>query len=190
MPDNEQSEKETAENEAPESGIETRALQRGGDPLKRLRSSKRISWILDECIRIPGTQIRFGLDPVLGLIPYGGETVATIFGAFILGDAGRKGLPLKTLVRMGGNMLINAGVGTLPVVGDLFSFWFKSNSRNYRMLNTYLDSEHGEEEPGGWWPIIFIVSVIGFVLIFNILAWVLITALIVWGYGQLTGSAA
>lgn len=176
--------------QVPEGELKKNQRSSTDDLVKRLRSSKRVSWILDECIRIPGTQIRFGLDPVLGLIPYGGETVATIFGAFILGDAGRKGIPLKTLLRMGGNMLINAGVGALPVVGDLFSFWFKSNSRNYRMLNTYLDSEHGEEEPGGWWPIVLIVCVIGFVLILNILAWVLVTAVIVSIYGQLTGSAA
>ncbi|MDF2374607.1 MAG: DUF4112 domain-containing protein [Verrucomicrobiales bacterium] len=163
----------------------------GGDSkkelLKKLRTSKRISWVLDECIRIPGTQIRFGLDPILGLIPYGGETVATIFGAFILGDAGKKGLPIKTLTKMSGNMMINAGIGWIPVVGDLFSFWFKSNTRNYRMLNTYLDSDHGEEDSGGWWPVILVISVIGFVLIMNLLAWVFITGLILWAYPQLTG---
>ncbi|MEM1443777.1 MAG: DUF4112 domain-containing protein, partial [Verrucomicrobiota bacterium] len=81
------------------------------NPLDQLRASKRMSWILDECIRIPGTKIRFGLDPILGLVPYGGETVASIFGAFILGDAGRKGLPVRTLAKMGGNMMINATVG-------------------------------------------------------------------------------
>ena len=105
------------------------------EALQRLRSSKRMSWLLDECIRIPGTQIRFGLDPILGLIPYGGETVASIFGAFILGDAGKKGLPMRTLAKMGGNMVINAVVGAIPGIGDLFSIWFKSNSRNYQMMN-------------------------------------------------------
>ncbi|MDF1659230.1 MAG: DUF4112 domain-containing protein [Verrucomicrobiales bacterium] len=159
------------------------------DPLQQLRSSKRISWLLDECIRIPGTQIRFGLDPILGLIPYGGETVATVIGAFILGDAGKKGLPFRTLTKMSGNMMINAGVGWIPVVGDLFSVWFKSNSRNYRMLNTYLDSDHGEEESGGWWPAILVVSVIGSVLILNVLAWIFVTTLVVWIYTQLTGAA-
>ena len=159
------------------------------DPLKQLRTSKRISWLLDECIRIPGTQIRFGLDPILGLIPYGGETVATVIGAFILGDAGKKGLPIRTLTKMSGNMMINAGVGWIPVVGDLFSVWFKSNSGNYRMLNTYLESDHGDEEPGGWWPLLLVVSVIGFVLILNILAWIFIMILVTSIYNQLTGGA-
>lgn len=157
--------------------------------LAKLRTSKRVSWLLDECIRIPGTNIRFGLDPILGLIPYGGETVATIIGATILGDAGKKGIPFKSLVRMGGNMLLNAGVGAIPVLGDLFSVWFKSNSKNYKMLTAYLNSEHGEEEPGGWWPVILILSVVGLVLVLNILSWILMASLFLWFFQQL-GNAA
>ena len=99
--------------------------------LKKARSSRKISWLLDECIRVPGTNLRFGLDPILGLLPYGGETVATLIGTVIIGEAGKKGLPVKTLIRMGGNMLLNAGIGVIPFAGDFFSFWFKSNSRNF-----------------------------------------------------------
>ncbi len=139
--------------------------------LKKARTSKRVSWILDELIRIPGTNIRFGLDPVLGILPYGGETVATIIGATILGEAGKKGVPFRSLIKMGGNMLLNAGVGVIPFVGDAFSFWFKSNSRNYKMLNTYLESEHGDQEPGGWGPVFVVFGIIGIVLLLNILAW-------------------
>ncbi|MEM9017938.1 MAG: DUF4112 domain-containing protein, partial [Verrucomicrobiota bacterium] len=51
---------------------------------EKLRTSRRVSWLLDECIRIPGTDLRFGLDPLLGLLPYGGEVVATVIGATIL----------------------------------------------------------------------------------------------------------
>ena len=56
--------------------------------VKKARTSRRVSWLLDECIRIPGTNLRFGIDPLLGLFPYGGETVATIIGTLILGEAG------------------------------------------------------------------------------------------------------
>ena len=95
----------------------------------------------------------------------------------ILGEAGKKGLPVGTLARMGGNMILNAAVGAIPVAGDLFSFWFKSNSRNYQLLNTYLESPHGAEEPGGWWPVILILGVVGTVFALNILAWVLMGTL-------------
>lgn len=146
---------------------------------EKARSSKRISWILDECIRIPGTEIRFGLDPILGLLPYGGETVATMFGTAILAQAGRKGVPVATLLKMGGNMLLNAAVGVIPFAGDLFSFWFKSNSRNYRLLNAFLDSEEGDEARGGWWPLLLVVGVILIVLVLNVLAWILLTGFFV-----------
>lgn len=159
-----------------------------GTLMKKARASRKISWLLDECIKIPGTNISFGIDPLLGLFPYGGETVATIIGTTIIGEAGKKGLPVKTLIRMGGNMLLNAGVGTLPVVGDLFSFWFKSNSRNYRMLNTYLESEHGAEEPGGWWPVTLIVGTIVTVLILNILSWILLATLLMKVFEFLSGA--
>ena len=146
----------------------------------KTRTSRQVSWLLDECIRIPGTNIRFGLDPILGLLPYGGETVATVIGATILGEAGKKGLPLRTLIRMGGNMLLNAIVGLIPGAGDLFSVWFKSNSRNYRMLNSYLESDTGEEAQGGWWPVIVIFAVVATAFALNLLAGFLLASLIVW----------
>lgn len=147
---------------------------------EKARNSKRVAWLLDECIRVPGTSIKFGLDPLVGLLPYGGETVATLVGAVILGDAGRRGIPFRTLLRMGGNMILNAGVGTLPVIGDLFSFWFKSNSRNHRLLTRFLESDEGREAEGGWWPLLVVIGVIGTVVALNVLGWILAIALVTW----------
>ena len=146
----------------------------------KARTSKRVAWLLDECIRIPGTKIRFGLDPLVGLIPGGGETVATIVGATVLGEAGKKGIPFKTLIRMGGNMLLNAAVGTFPFLGDLFSVWFKSNKRNYEMLNEFLESDDGAEARGGWWPIMLVFIILLVVLATHILMWILIFAGVFW----------
>jgi Domain of unknown function (DUF4112) len=146
----------------------------------RARSSKKISWLLDECIRVPGTSLRFGLDPIIGLLPYGGETLASLIGLVILGEARKKGLPFKTLARMGGNMLVNAGVGTIPILGDLFSVWFKSNTRNYRMINTFLDSEDGSEVPGGWWPTILVGAIFCAVILLNVIAWVIYFQIFYW----------
>ena len=95
-----------------------------------------------------------------------------------LASATARWLPVGTLARMGGNMILNAAIGAIPVLGDLFSFWFKSNTRNYRLLNTYLESPHGAEEPGGWWPVILILGVVATVFALNILAWVLMGTLI------------
>lgn len=153
--------------------------------MKKARTSKRVSWILDELIRIPGTNIRFGLDPILGILPYGGETVATIIGATILGEAGKKGIPLRSLFKMGGNMLLNAIVGVVPFLGDAFSFWFKSNSRNYKMLNSYLDSDDGNQESGGWGPVFVVLTIIGVVLAVNVLSWFLLFKMLDFGLSGL-----
>lgn len=173
--------------DAPESSSPDSADEESFD-LAKLRTSKKVSWLLDECIRIPGTNIRFGLDPILGLLPYGGESVATVIGATILGQAGKKGIPFRSLLRMGGNMLVNAGVGTIPVVGDLFSVWFKSNSRNYRMLNTWMESEEGDEERGGWWPVLFVFFIIGTVIVLNIVSWILMSSAIAWIFRGIAGA--
>lgn len=115
---------------------------------EKARTSKRVAWLLDECIKIPGTNIKFGLDPIMGLIPGAGDFTATLVGAMVLTEAGKKGIPFGALIKMGGNMLVNALCGALPVVGDLFSVWFKSNKRNYELLTEYLDSEDGDVEGG------------------------------------------
>ncbi|MCB1093589.1 MAG: DUF4112 domain-containing protein, partial [Verrucomicrobiae bacterium] len=135
------------------------------------KTSRLIAWLLDECIRIPGTNLRFGLDPILGLIPGGGETVTTIVGLFLLGDASRRGIPFRTLFKMGGNVLVNAGIGAIPGIGDAFSFWFKSNSRNYALLRHYIESPDGKQAKGGWWPLAFILGIVGIVICLNILSW-------------------
>lgn len=100
--------------------------------------SRRISQVLDTFLKIPGTTARIGLDPIIGLIPGVGDAISTFMGSVILAEALRKGVPGFLLIRLGGNMLLNASIGAIPIVGDLFSAWFKSNSRNYELLNSWL----------------------------------------------------
>jgi Domain of unknown function (DUF4112) len=138
------------------------------DETFQAKSAKKMAWLLDECIRIPGTNIKFGLDPIIGLIPGGGELIGTLAGATVLGEAGKKGIPFRILFKMGGNMLLNALMGTIPVFGDLFSVWFKSNKRNYEMLNQYLSSEDGKVPKGGWGPMIVVGIIIGSIILINL----------------------
>lgn len=152
---------------------------RQGEKANSSSLSRKVSWALDECIEVPGTKISFGLDPILGLLPYCGETVATAIGATIICEAGRKGLPVKTLLKMSGNMLLNACVGTIPLIGDLFSAWFKSNTRNYKLLNAYLGSEEGVEASGGWEPFLIVFGSVAVVLLLNLLNWIFFTALFI-----------
>jgi hypothetical protein len=90
--------------------------------------------VLDSSIRIPGTSWSIGLDPFLGLIPGIGDVIANLIGTIILGIATRLQLPRIVLARMSLNLLINGTVGAVPVVGDLFSVWFRSHTRNAALL--------------------------------------------------------
>ena len=107
-------------------------------PLGASPWTRRLAVLLDTCITIPGTSIRIGLDPLLGLIPGLGDALSTLLGSALLLEALRCGLPRSLLLRLGGNLLLNALLGAIPGLGDLFSAWFKSNSRNYALLNSFL----------------------------------------------------
>ena len=93
-----------------------------------------LALIMDEFLRFPGTKIRFGLDPIIGLLPGIGDVASAIVSAVALVHAARYGVPKILLARMAMNTLINELVGIIPGLGDAFSFWFKSNVRNYELL--------------------------------------------------------
>jgi hypothetical protein len=100
---------------------------------------KWLALVMDEFLRIPGTKFRFGLDPIIGLIPGLGDTSSAFISAFALIAAARRGVPKILLARMSLNILINEIVGIVPGLGDAFSFWFKSNRRNYDLLRQHID---------------------------------------------------
>jgi hypothetical protein len=96
-----------------------------------------LAFIMDELVRVPGTKFRFGLDPLLGLIPGIGDTSSALVSALALIQAVRVGVPKILLARMSLNILINEIIGVVPVAGDAFSFWFKSNARNYEIIKNH-----------------------------------------------------
>jgi hypothetical protein len=96
-----------------------------------------LALVMDDFLRVPGTKFRFGLDPLLGLLPGVGDTASALISAFALVQAARRGLPKILLARMSLNILINELVGIIPVIGDAFSFWFKSNARNHELLKRH-----------------------------------------------------
>lgn len=139
--------------------------------------SRRIAYVLDSFIKIPGTTARIGLDPIIGLIPGVGDAISTFMGSVILAEALRRGVPGLLLIRIGGNMLLNAAVGAIPVVGDLFSAWFKSNSKNHALLNAFLQGNPNPPgSPQSKWVLlgfgVFVLLLSGLcVLSFYLLAW-------------------
>jgi len=98
-------------------------------------SLDRLSWLMDDLIKIPGLNWRFGLDALVGLIPGFGDTVTSMVSFYILASAVRYRVPKVTLLRMGLNIGIDYLVGSFPVVGDLFDAWWKSNQMNVALLS-------------------------------------------------------
>jgi len=98
-------------------------------------SLDRLSWLMDDLIKIPGLNWRFGLDALVGLIPGFGDTVTSMVSFYILASAVRYRVPKVTLLRMGLNIGIDYLVGSFPVVGDRFDAWWKSNQMNVALLS-------------------------------------------------------
>ena len=102
-----------------------------------LRRARALARVLDTAVGVPGTPIRVGLDAVLGLVPGGGDFVAAALGGYIVLTAVRRGAPSTVVWRMLANIGIDALVGSIPIIGDLFDVAYKSNVRNVELLERY-----------------------------------------------------
>ena len=100
---------------------------------ERLRN---LSTLLDDSIPVPGTDYRIGLDPILGLLPGVGDLPATGVSAYIVLEAARLGAPRETIVRMLFNLVLDATLGSIPVIGDVFDAAWKANVRNVALLES------------------------------------------------------
>jgi len=103
---------------------------------------ERITLLMDKAIRIPGTDITFGLDPIIGLfLPVAGDAIGAIVSAYIVVVAARYGLPKIVIARMFFNIAADFVVGSIPFVGDAADFVWKVNTRNLRLLRKYASGE-------------------------------------------------
>jgi hypothetical protein len=93
--------------------------------------------LLDSAFRIPGTGIRIGLDALVGLIPGGGDVLGAALSSGIVLMAMREGVPAPVLWRMVGNIAIDTLIGAVPLLGDLFDFAWKANTKNADLLDQY-----------------------------------------------------
>jgi hypothetical protein len=130
--------------------------------------------MLDSAIPVPGTSARFGLDPILGLIPGIGDLVAPLFTLGVIFQARDVGVPGVVLLRMIFNVAIDTIVGLVPVVGDLFDFAWKSNNKNLALLEQHAY----EERPAAAGDWTFVVMSIALLLIvaavpFLVVGWLL-----------------
>jgi hypothetical protein len=147
---------------------ETGFPERSSHAVKVDESLERLSWMMDDLFRIPGIGWRFGLDALAGLIPGFGDTATSLVSFYILVSAVRYRVPKVTLLRMGLNIALDYAVGALPVVGDLFDAWWKSNQKNVDLLRkraTVSAAEAREGKISDWLFVgVIIVALIGLAL--------------------------
>jgi len=149
--------------------------------LKRLR---RLTNVLDNAIPIPGTPYSLGLDPLLGLIPGGGDIAGAALSAYIVVSAAQLGLPRESLVRMVLNILLEVVVGTVPVVGDLFDVAWKANVKNMELLDIHMQSPKKGKKADKW----FVFVLVGGLMLAVVGAIALGITLITMLFGILTGN--
>ena len=106
------------------------------------RTLRKIEILLDEAFPIPGTDIRFGLDGIIGLVPGLGDVLAGLLSLVIPLAGWMRGIPYVTLARMAANLGLGVLVGSVPIFGDIFDIAWKANRRNYRLLCRHLGEPH------------------------------------------------
>jgi hypothetical protein len=119
------------------------------DPVEIEKSLDQLSNLMDGVFRIPGVGWRFGLDAVVGLIPGIGDTATTLVSVYILAAAVRYRVPKVTLLRMAANIGIDYLLGAVPVVGDIFDAFWKSNQMNVELLKSRATVSSEEARRGG-----------------------------------------
>jgi hypothetical protein len=113
---------------------------------QRLNQVRTIARMMDDRFRLPGTNIRFGLDLVLGLVPGLGDVVTSAISLLIVHHAWQTGASKLTIGRMLGNVGVEFLIGSVPVAGDLFDFAWKANRRNARLLEAHLNKRSDKWE--------------------------------------------
>lgn len=133
------------------------------DPTETAPVSKEIKLIdiasrwLDSQFRIPGTDIRFGLDAVIGLVPYVGDLVTYVFSSILMITMVRHGASGMVILKMLFNVLLDTVIGLIPFIGDLFDLQYRANRRNYKLLTEhYQEGQH----TGSAWPAIIITLLV------------------------------
>lgn len=137
------------------------------DADERLRWVERIARLMDSQYQLPGTRFRFGLDPLLGLLPVVGDlSTLAVSGALLLTML-RHGASGAVVVRMAFNILLDTIIGAIPILGNLFDFAYKSNERNVALLRRhYAEGRHRGSGKG-----LVALLLLGFLVVFALVGW-------------------
>ena len=110
-----------------------------GDEEAVLKRMRTVSTLLDDAIRVPGTEFRVGIDPIVGILPVAGDSVMSVISTYIVLEAANLGVPMSTVARMLANIAVDAVAGSIPVFGTLFDAGWKANKRNMKLVEQYVD---------------------------------------------------
>lgn len=149
-----------------------------------LRSARSLARMLDTAFTVPGTRFRIGLDPIIGLIPGVGDVAGVLLSITILFHGARLGVPRPTLLRMGANIAVEAIVGTIPLLGDLFDAGWRANARNVRLIEAHFADPVRATRSGNRW-LATTAAAIGAVLLAIVggAVWLIVQLLQLLGFG-------
>jgi len=129
----------------------------------------RLTYYLDQFFRIPGTDIRFGIEPIIGfLLPGAGDALSAVMSAYIVIASMRYGLPKIVVGRMVFNVAADYLLGSLPLLGDLFDFAFKANQKNLDLLNRHASGQH-RASFGDWAWLVVLLAILGVLVVGGVL---------------------
>ena len=114
------------------------AMDRRDQAVARLDA---LATLMDAAFVIPGTNVRMGLDGLIGLLPIAGDLISSLVSSYIVWEARQLGVPRWMLARMMLNVAIDTAMGSVPVVGDAFDVMFRANLKNMALLKRYLERQ-------------------------------------------------
>ena len=142
----------------------------------KLKWVEHIAYLLDDKFRIPGTKFRFGLDPIMNLVPVAGDISGFLVGAALVWVMARYGVSRKVLILMVLNVFIDALIGAIPLIGQVSDFYYKSNSRNIKLLKEHYEEGKHQGKGTGVLVMLFLVLLVFFALflflLYTIAKWV------------------
>ncbi|NEQ73928.1 MAG: DUF4112 domain-containing protein [Okeania sp. SIO2C9] len=144
----------------------------------KVRQLRKISDLLDNAICVPGTSYGVGIDPLLGLIPGGGDFLGGLISVYIVFSAAMMGLPRETLMRMASNIVFDSLAGIVPVFGDLFDVAWKANSKNMDILEAHLESPKVSKSADRGFVFLLLGGLILFVIVIATLGFLVISLLV------------
>jgi hypothetical protein len=140
----------------------------------KLKWVERVSHLMDEQFRLPGTNFRFGLDPIINLIPVAGDLGGFAVSTVLLLTMAKHGVSREVLIKMTLNIILDSTIGAIPILGHIFDFAYKSNSRNIKLLKEHYEEGRHQGSGTGIIAWIVIILLVCFVL-FVYVMWMLIS---------------